>query len=59
MDTDKNNAKMLVLIWHGLLIILSVGYAKHLEVRIKTKYRAFLCVYNNKIQGTKEFSKSR
>jgi len=34
MNTDKNSAKMLVLEWRGLLVILSVGYAKHLEMRI-------------------------
>ena len=34
MNTDKNTAKMLALYWCGLLVIQSVGYAKHLEMRI-------------------------
>ncbi len=34
MNTGKNTAKMLTLNRRGLLVILSVGYAKHLEMRI-------------------------
>ncbi len=33
MNTDKNTARMLALV-RGLLVILSVRYAKHLEMRI-------------------------
>ena len=34
MDTDMNDAEMLTLVRPGLLVILSVDYAKHLGKRI-------------------------
>ena len=44
MDTDMNDAEMLTLVRLGLLVILSVGYAKHLGSEY-TKGSALFCAY--------------
>lgn len=45
MDTDMDDAEMLTLVRRGLLVILSVGYAKHLGSEYTKGSALFLCVY--------------